>query len=467
MNLLFCWARRRVLWVSALLFPLTIWAASTVSTQPDKTQEASQTNPTISSYPISGTPNTPNMVAFDRKFTTFMKKWRLPGGAALVVMRNGQIIAQRSYGWADMSRHEPVQSDSLFRIASASKTFTAVAILQLIQENKLKLDDKVFEILNDLKPLEGKTIHPSIYQMTVKNLLQMSSGWFNPGAGHFDPLFGPWTVGMRNALDPELPASCEMTTRYMMSMPLRRKPGTAFVYSNLDYCILGLIINKVTGHPYGYLGYQNYLKTHLLAPIHITDMAIGSTQLKYRLPKEVQYYRDSRAAGPEELANSFYLPYSTTEILRKNYGNGGWVASASDLAQFIQALHHGKILNPDLLDLMRSKPDYVKATSTAPTKSKKNQPKKKGKKSKNTGANQAKSSSGGGRYYAMGGIIYLINGQRYWVQTGSFTGTNAFIVTKPDDTTIAVIFNTRPNIYSFLSQFRPQLRQLLMNSMIP
>ncbi len=407
-----------------------------------------------SNIPISGYSNSPNMAAFDQKFINLMRKWSLPG-AALVVIRNGQVIAARGYGWADVSRQEQVQPDSLFRIASVSKTFTAVSILKLAQEHRLNLDDKVFYILNDLKPLNGLAVNPAIYQITVRNLLQMSSGWFAPGS-HFDPLFGPWGGRMRTTLNPELPASCETTTRYMMSMPLKRKPGSAYYYSNLDYCILGLIVDKVTGSKYGYLGYQYFVKSHILAPLQIQDMAIGSTQLKYRLPKEVHYYREPGAFGMQELANSFYFPYSTAEILRKNFGNGGWVASALDLAKFIQALNNGQILDSATLNVMRSKPAFVKSGGSVVVKSTKKSGKKKGK------TVTVPAASGGGKYYTMGGIIYNIGGKMYWVQTGSFTGTNALIVTKPDNTTIAVIFNTRPS--GLLSRLRPELRQMLMSS---
>lgn len=144
-----------------------------------------------------------------------MRRWNLPG-AALVVMKNGKITTARGYGWADIQSRIPVQPNSLFRIASASKTFAAVTTLKLIQEGKLNLNDKVFVILNDLKPLTGKSINPQIYQITVQNLLQMSSGWFRPGPGHFDPLFGPWPKNFELALSPELPASCQTTVRYMI-----------------------------------------------------------------------------------------------------------------------------------------------------------------------------------------------------------------------------------------------------------
>jgi CubicO group peptidase (beta-lactamase class C family) len=408
---------------SGVLWPLTDVLAK-------KRTTAKSAAPVAMSIPITGFANDPAIHAFDRQFIPFLKKWRVPG-ASLVVIKNNQIVVSRGYGWTDKESGALISPDSLFRIASASKTFTAVTILKLIQEGKLHLNDSVFQILNDLKPLNGLPVNPKIYQITLQNLLQMSSGWFQVG-GHFDPMFGPWSPKMTAVLRPELPASCEMTTRFMMSQPLRHKPGTVYSYSNLDYCILGLIINKVTGTPYGYRGYEAYVKNNILSPLGLYDMHIGSTQLKYRIPTEAVYYRDPRSVTPAELARSSYLPYSTDEILEKNFANAGWLATPKDLALFIQALAQGRVLNHTLLRVMQQRPAFVAPDRTT--------------------------------YYTMGGIIEHVHGQQYWIQTGSFTGSNTLIVTKPNGTTLAIIFNYRPDTYSFLARFRPELKRIMMGS---
>ena len=178
----------------------------------------------IKDYPTTGFANTPNIEAFDKKFIAFLRQWDLPG-AQVTVIKNGNILVKRGYGWANMTTRQPVEPYSQFRVASVSKTITAITILKLVDENKLNLNDKVFTILNDLTPLNGRKINPKIYQISILNLLQMSSGWFSPGS-HFDPLFGPWPQHIMRILSPELPASCQTTTRYMMSAPLRFKPGT-------------------------------------------------------------------------------------------------------------------------------------------------------------------------------------------------------------------------------------------------
>ena len=186
----------------------------------------------------------------------------------------------------------------------------------------------------------------------------------------------------------------------------------------------------MTGARYGHQGYEHFVQRDILAPLNIKDMAIASTQYKYRLPHEVIYYRDIHAAH-QMLDTKADLPYSSSEILKKNFANGGWVATATNLAVLMQAVLEHRILSQKSLDLMLSKPSFV---------------------------NSKRSS-----YYTIGGLIDVRQGKRYWVQHGSFTGSNALILTKPDGATIAAVFNSRPNA-SFFSRCRPQLLNLLINS---
>lgn len=407
-----------------------LYCSSATAKKKTKTKRAKA--PAVAQYyvPVTGLA-VAGMEQFDRKFMNFLRQWGLPGGA-IAVIKNNQLVYSRGFGWANKEEHQAVQPYSVFRIASVSKLFTAVTVLKLAELQQLNLDDKVFGILNDLQPLDGRPINPRIYDITVRNLLNMSSGWFSPGMGHNDPMFGPWSKRMATIFSGELPQSCENTVRWMMSMPIRTKPGSSFVYSNLDYCLLGLIINKVTGHPYGYQGYENFVRENILAPLNITTMRIGSTRLDMTLPNEVRYYGNQAPITSEELMNSAYLPYSNKEVLQKNFSDGGWVASAIDLAVFMHALANNQILSPSSIQTMTTKPYFYN-------------PKKPD-------------------YFTMGMKVYNARNGASWVQTGSFTGTNAMVMHKPDGTTIAVIFNSRPSTYTFFTRFRPQLRALLFSS---
>lgn len=384
--------------------------------------------------PVTGT-DIPAMRPFDQKFVRFMRLWRMPGGSVTVMKNNGEIVFTRGYGWSHVGRQQVMEPDALFRIASVSKTFTAVTILKLVQEHRLRLDDKVFLILNDLQPIDGRKINPRIYNITVLNLLQMSSGWLSQGHGGFDQMFGPWPRYFSSYLGEVLPASCEDTTRLMMTMPLHYKPGTMFSYSNLNYCILGLIIDKVTQQPYGHEGYENYIRNQILLPLGIERMQIGSTSIHKVAPGEVHYY--SYPTPPEVLAKlqwENYLPYAESEILQKDFGAAGWIASSQDLAKFVYALSQHRIISTSMLWTMMQRPGFVDRKRKA--------------------------------YYTMGMKLDDINNQKYWIMTGSFNGTNAYIIRKPNGTIITVIFNSRAPTYALFSRFRPQLNRLLLNNVV-
>ena len=281
----------------------------------------------IQGIPVTGNPS-PTPSKFDQRFIALMRAWHIPG-ATIAIMKHGKIIMSRGYGWSDITSRQEMQPGALFRIASVSKTITAVAILKLVQEHRLSLDDKVFNILNNMYPLAGNYVNPRLYQITVRDLLQMASGWYTEGPGSFDPMFGPWSSRAISLLGGRIPPDCLPATRLMMNVPLASRPGTRFSYSNLNYCMLGLIINKVNGQKYGAAGYEAYVKQNVLAPLGIQDMQLGRTQLYNRATGEVKYYGSDTSSN----GNIDGLPYGNSDILLKNFSDGGWIASAPDLAK--------------------------------------------------------------------------------------------------------------------------------------
>ncbi len=385
---------------------------------------ATQSVPRTPKIPVTGTAT---LSPFDIRFANFIERWRIPG-ASVAIMRNGQMILNHGYGYADLEKREPVQPDSIFRLGSVSKTITSVAILKLAQDGKINLDDKAFNILNDLQPI--RTFNPQIKQITVRNLLQMSSGW---QTNVIDPMFGPWTSSMMESLTGQVPPNCEHAVRMMMGMRLQFRPGTQFSYSNLNYCMLGLLTNKLSGMPYSYQSYESYVQQNILAPYGITSMRIGDTLLQNKMPGEVKYYvYPGFDVEPDDIAGNLArtdgLPYSDSQILKKNYSDGGWIASAPDLAKFLQALSSHKILSPEMMRVMLEKPNYSRQSDN---------------------------------YFAMGWNVRHINGHTYYMKTGSFTGTYAFIMQGDDGTSYATLFNIKP---PQRIQFQAQLRRVLFTA---
>src|SRR6059036_2691362 len=219
--------------------------------------------------------------AFDREIQQFMQARNIPGGA-LAVVKDGRLAYTRGYGWADRENKVPVKPTSLFRIASISKPFTAVAVLKLVEEQKLKLHARVWDLLNlpSLVPAE-KNADERWKQITVCHLLQHTGGWDRDKS--FDPMFRSREIAMSFGLPS--PAAPRAIIRYMLGQPLDFDPGTRYAYSNFGYCVLGRVIEQITG-----TSYQKFVQEKVLAPIGIRLMRIGASLADKRAVGEVRYY---------------------------------------------------------------------------------------------------------------------------------------------------------------------------------
>jgi N-acyl-D-amino-acid deacylase len=275
----------------------------------------------------------PRLAAFDALVTRLLQKYEVPG-AALAVVKNGHLVLARGYGLADVDRNEPVQPDSLFRIASLSKPFTSAAILTLVERGTLRLDERAFARLG-----LGEPTDPRVKTITIRHLLLHAGGW-NRDDGGFDPMFIPLKAA--KAVGAKPPASCETVIRYMLTQPLQVDPGSAMHYSNFGYCVLGRIIEKVSGERY-----DDYVRSAVLGPIGITRMRLGHTLLPERAPGEVRYYNFPnaplvRSVFPS-LPGQVPSPYGGWNLEAMD-SHGGWLASPIDLVRFI--VHLDGTLNP-------------------------------------------------------------------------------------------------------------------------
>lgn len=290
-----------------------------------------------------------SFAAFDREMTQHLAKTGIPGGA-LAVAKDGKLCYTQAYGLADRERGTPVKSDALFRIASLSKPITAVAVLKLVEEGRLRLDARAFDLL-PLKPYPpGKAPDPRLATITVEQLLRHTAGWdrdrtFDPISRH--PM-------MAKALGVPSPIGPTDMIRYMLGQPLDFDPGSRHVYSNLTYIILGRIIERVSG-----MGYEAYVKQKVLAPLGITRMRIGETLRT--APDEVRYHTPTPELVPSifDRAPGRVPPPYGGFYLEAMDAYGGWLTSASDLARFAAALdrpEQSHILKPETIQLMFSPP---------------------------------------------------------------------------------------------------------------
>lgn len=252
---------------------------------------------------------------FDAVIGGIIQEFQIPG-AGFALLYNGRLVLARGYGLADVEARRPVEPTTRFLLASVSKSITAAAVLKLVEEARVRLDDQAFRILDDVPPPPGGIVDPRTGDITVRDLLYHAGGWNRRSSG--DPLtFGPQVA---RALGVRLPVTPRELTRYMLGQPLDFTPGTRAVYSNYGYMLLGMIIERVTGRRYA-----EYVQASTLEPMGIVGMVDGAGRTEY-VPDEARRY------GPDgRLDPRGGLPPT-------HFASGAWISSAVDLARFMAVI---------------------------------------------------------------------------------------------------------------------------------
>lgn len=229
-------------------------------------------------------------------------------GLSVAIARHGQFVYRQGFGYADKSAGERVTTSSLFRIASISKPITSVAIFTLIEQERLGLNDLVFGAEGRLKFDYGEHYPERVTKITVHHLLTHTcGGWENDAS---DPMFYKPEMSQR-----------DLIIRTLREQPLKNEPGTKSAYSNFGFCLLGRVIEKITGQTYA-----QFVRQSVLAKCGVADMRIGGNTLAERAGGEVVYY------GQKGWGTN---PYDMN-IARMD-SHGGWIGTPSDLVQF--AMH--------------------------------------------------------------------------------------------------------------------------------
>jgi len=273
----------------------------------------------------------PQLANFDAAMQNLMTTYQVPG-AQLAITHWGRLIYNRGFGFADQANQIPVQPTSLFRFASVSKPITALACFKLIEQGQLSLADNVFGptgILND--PQYTNILDPRLHQITVRMLLQHSGGWNRAISG--DPMFNAYNTAMALGV-PSPPTASDVIRHVIGTKLLDFNPGSQYQYSNFGFCVLGRVIEKITG-----MSYEQYVRNEILIPLGIWDMHIGNNLLADKFPNEVRYYDYPNAP----FASSIYTnntpvpwPYGGFDLKAMDAG-GGWIGSAGDLVKLVCA----------------------------------------------------------------------------------------------------------------------------------
>lgn len=307
---------------------------------------------TPEAVPESGEP-IPELLALDEAMRSLVTAWNLPG-AQLAVAREGRLVFERGYGFADIEANIPVQPDHLFRIASVSKTITTVGILRLVESGELSLADRVFPLL-DLTPPPGAVLDPRLDDITVEHLLIHAGGWNSGASG--DPQYLPLCQVAASMFGEPGPPAPETIIRFMLGSPLDFDPGTASIYSNFGFNVAGRVIELVSGQKY-----EAFIQEQVLEPAGISTMRLGKTSLTERADGEVRYYQPPEypATVPSVYPGEGYVPFAYGSFYMDAMdAHGGWIASASDLLRYATAIDGQRgnaLLQPETVDQMLNTP---------------------------------------------------------------------------------------------------------------
>lgn len=232
---------------------------------------------------------------------------------AVLIARHGKVLLQKTWGRANRETGAPVTPDTLFRIGSMNKMFTAVATLQLVEAGKLALDDPIGKHLADYPNKDVAS------KVTIRHLLTHTGGTGD--------IFGPEFVKNRLTLREH-----SDYVKLYGSRGLTHEPGAEQQYSNYGFVLLGAIIEKVSG-----MSYYDYVRSKVFQPAGMTST--DSLSESEKVPnRSVGYTRDGNAWAP----NTDTLPWRGTAA-------GGGYSTVGDLLRFASALESGKLISKKML----------------------------------------------------------------------------------------------------------------------
>ena len=246
---------------------------------------------------------------------------------SIAVVRGRDTIVMKGYGMADIENEVPATAQTVYRIGSVTKQFTSVAVMQLVQQGKLSLDDDITKYVPNA-PVHGRKI-------LVRHLMNHTSGI--PSYTDVGPIFGRV---MRQDL------SHDSLLAVVRDDSLQFEPGSHFYYNNTGYFLLGMIMEKVTGKKYG-----DYLREVLFAPNGLTSTVYCSESPLIK--RRARGYNDS----PTGLVNTDYISMDLP------YAAGSLCSTVGDLVAWTRLLHSGKLVNSPSFTTMTTP---VKLTSGRP-----------------------------------------------------------------------------------------------------
>lgn len=231
---------------------------------------------------------------------------------SVLVAQGGNILLDKGYGMANFAQNIKNAPQTTFPIASMTKQFTAMAIMQLVQKGIINEDDTLSKFIPDF---------PRGNEITIKDLLTHTSGIVD-----YTTLPEFWSMKIDNFKNEN------NIINLFKNKPLQFKPGTAFSYSNSGYFLLGYIVEKVSG-----MGYENYLEKNIFEPLNMKNTGIG-----YKGTDKL--YTSTGYSGYLEIS-----PVSDEVTINGLYGAGALYSTTEDLYKWDRALYTEKLVNNETM----------------------------------------------------------------------------------------------------------------------
>lgn len=263
----------------------------------------------------------PQTAKLDSLIRAEMKKQGIPG-AAVAVLKNGKVLANRAYGVASIELNAPVTQNTVFPVASVTKTFTGTAAMLLVEQGKLSLDDDIRKLLPEI---------PEAWSgVTVRQLLGHTSGLPDVIV---NPVTGTWLGDTR-----------EEAMKKLADLPMQAKPGAAWSYNQTNYMLLGMIVEKISG-----LGFDDFVMQNIVKPLNLASVSYGDA--KVVVPNRGEWYSIiDWSAGRPKRAKSAYPTWVTYPSFI--HTAAGLNMTALDLARFAEGVASGRIVKRSALDQM-------------------------------------------------------------------------------------------------------------------
>jgi CubicO group peptidase (beta-lactamase class C family) len=238
-------------------------------------------------------------------------------GAAVLVKKDGNILFEKGYGVRDLRTHAKIDPETNFRLASCTKQFTAMAIMLLVHDKRLRYEDRLTDIFPDF-PAYGKDI-------TIRHLLNHTSGL--PDYGE---LMDREEKSGEKRWGPDYQIQDEEVLELLKAQPEGRfAPGTRWEYSNSGYVVLGLIVAKASGVPY-----RDFLRERIFSPLNMRQTLVyekGKNEI-------------SRRAFGHSKENNM-LVEGDQSASSATLGDGGIYSNVADLAKWDEGLRKHTLLS--------------------------------------------------------------------------------------------------------------------------